>query len=69
MEVNRGESEEGQYFDNLQGRKKKKQPPNSFEGMNYEQKRKPYNYGDGSEKYSNGNSENGSSLERRDDDR
>ncbi len=67
--MNRGESRKGQPRNNLQARKNKKQPLNGFEGMNYEQKRKPYNDGDHSEKYWNGNSESDANQGRRGDDR
>ena len=66
--MNRGESRKGQPNDNLPGRKTKKQPPNGFEGMNYEQKRKPYNDGDGSERDWNGNDESKINPGRRQDD-
>jgi hypothetical protein len=67
--MNRGESRTGQPHDNLKARKNKKQPPNGFEGMNYEQKRKPYNDGDGSERDWNGNSESDTNTGIRRDDR
>ena len=60
----RGDGRKGQPHNNSGDRKN--QAPMGFEGMNYEQKRKPY--GEGSEKNKNGNPGSDTNLGKRRDD-
>ena len=69
--MRRGESRKGQP-QNIPGRPAKKdnaQAPNGFEGMNYEQKRKPYNETDRSDKDWDRNMEDDNKTGRRRDNR
>jgi hypothetical protein len=61
----RGNGRKGQPHNNTGN--KKDQAPLGFEGMNYEQKRKPYGEG-GSEKNRNGNPGSDTNLGKRRDD-
>ena len=61
----RGDGRKGQPHNNNSG-DRKNQAPMGFEGMNYEQKRKPY--GEGSEKNKNGNPGSDTNLGKRRDD-
>ena len=61
----RGDGRKGQPHNNNSG-DRKNQAPVGFEGMNYEQKRKPY--GEGSEKNKNGNPGSDTNLGKRRDD-
>ena len=66
--MRRGESRKGQPQNNVPGRTDKKdndQASKGFEGMNYEQKRKPYNETDRSEKDWDRNIDNDSKTGRR----
>lgn len=62
----RGEGRKGQPHNNSSG-DRKNQAPMGFEGMNYEQKRKPYGEGS-SEKTKNGNPGSDTNLGKRRDD-
>ena len=62
----RGEGRKGQPRNNNNGGTNRDQAPMGFEGMNYEQKRKPY--GEGSEKERNGNPGSDTNLGKRRDD-
>ena len=62
----RGDGRKGQPHNNNSG-DRKNQPPMGFEGMNYEQKRKPYGGGI-SEKARNSNSSGDRAFEKRRDD-
>jgi hypothetical protein len=61
----RGDGRKGQPHNNNSG-DRKNQAPMGFEGMNYEQKRKPY--GEGNEKNKNGNPGSDTNLGKRRDD-
>jgi hypothetical protein len=67
MEIlRRDEGRKGQPHNDPSGKKKDRQAPNGFEGMNYEQKRKPYRKGESEDK--NEKREPGSDSKRRRDD-
>ena len=61
------ESREGQPHNSAAGGRNRSQPPTGFEGMNYEQKRKPYMDGKNGQKNSikssNSNQESGERRE------
>jgi hypothetical protein len=67
MEISRRDEErKGQPHNDPSGEKKDRQAPNGFEGMNYEQKRKPYSKSESEDK--NEKREPGSDSKRRRDD-
>jgi len=71
-DLSRGESRKRQPQNNTPGRMAKKdndRAPNGFEGMNYEQKRRPYNETDRSHKDLDRNMDNNSKTGRRHDNR
>lgn len=63
----RGESRKGRPHNNTGG-KNKNEAPLGFEGMNYEQKRKPYREGNELDKDRNGNPGSETNKGRRRDD-
>jgi len=72
-DLSRGESRKRQPQNNIPGSRMAKKDNdralNGFEGMNYEQKRKPYNEIDRSDKDWDRNKENNSEIRRRRDNR
>ena len=64
--MRRGDGRKGQPHNNAGT--KRDQAPLGFEGMNYEQKRKPYGEGVGNEKNRNGNPGSDTNLGKRRDD-
>jgi hypothetical protein len=64
--LRRGEGRKGQPHNNLSGEKNDRQAPSGFEGMNYEQKRKPYRKGESEDK--DEKKDPGSDSKRRRDD-
>jgi len=64
--LRRGEGRKGQPHNNPSGGKNEEQAPTGFEGMNYEQKRKPYRKGESEDK--NEKKDPGSDSKRRRDD-
>jgi hypothetical protein len=65
---NRGEGRKGQPHNNTRNGKTNNHAPVGFEGMNYEQKRKPYHGDNSAEKNRNGNPGSETSLGKRRDD-
>jgi len=65
--LRRGENRKGQPHNNRAG-KNREQAPVGFEGMNYEQKRKPYREGNELEKDRNANPGSETNMGRRRDD-